>query len=121
MHRRRVAEALEAEPDIDLVVFANAKVEVAREYETDVLADPRAEVFEALGTERTSPVSLLARSVGGGVRALREGMLPRATRADMLRLGADAAVTANGEVALLHRSTSADDRLAPEELIAALR
>lgn len=121
MHRRRVAEALETEPGIDLVVFANAKLEVAREYEMDVLADPRAQVYEALGTKRASPGSLIARSLTGGVRALGKGMLPRATRADMLRLGADAAVGADGEIALLHIAGSADDRLEPADLVAALR
>ena len=103
------------------MIFANARLDVAREYDHDVLADPRAEVYEALGTKRTSPVPLVARSLAGGLRSLREGMLPRATRADMLRLGADVAVGPDGEIALLHVATSADDRLPPEELIAALR
>lgn len=103
------------------MVFANAKLDVARGYDHDVLADPRAEVYEAVGAGRASPATLVARSIGGGLRALREGMLPRATRADMLRLGADVAVDADGEIALLHLATSADDRLPPERLIAALR
>jgi hypothetical protein len=103
------------------VVFANTSSEVARDYEVDVLSDPRAEVYKALGTRRQSPVPLVAKSLAGGLRSLREGMLPRATRADMLRLGADAAVDGNGEILLLHLAESADDRLPPEELIAALR
>lgn len=86
-----------------------------------MLADRRAEVFEAIGTERASAVGLITRSLGGAVRSLREGMLPHATKADMLRLGADAAVDAQGEVVLLHLAKSADDRLPPERLIAALR
>ena len=103
------------------MIFANAKLDVAREYDFDVLADPRAEVFNALGTKRTSAGPLVARSVVGGLKSLREGMVPRATRADMLRLGADAAVDADGEIVLLHIATGADDRRDPRELIAALR
>jgi hypothetical protein len=103
------------------VVFANASLDVARGYEVDVLADPRAEVYKALGTRRQSPVPLVTKSLAGGLRSLREGMLPRATRADMLRLGADAAVDADGEIVLLHLADSPDDRLPPRELVAALR
>ena len=100
-------------------MFAPAKLAVAREYELDVLADPRAEVFKALGTQRQSPVKLVTTQALPALKSLREGMLPRATKADMLRLGADAAVDAEGEIVLLHVATSADDRLPPEQLAAA--
>lgn len=103
------------------MVFAPASLAVARQYELDVMADPRASVFTALGTKRASPIPLVTRSVIGGLKSLREGMLPHATKADMLRLGADAAVDAEGEIVLLHVASSADDRLPPEDLIAALR
>jgi hypothetical protein len=102
------------------VIFSNAKLEIAREYEYEVLADPEAEVFKALGTKRQSPGPLVAKSMVGGLKSLSQGMVPRATKADMLRLGADAAVDADGEIVLLHIATSADDRMATEELLAAL-
>ena len=102
------------------MVFAPASLEVARQYELDVLADPGASVFKALGTERASPVGLVTKGLTGAVRSLREGMVPRATKADMLRLGADAAVDASGEIVLLHLAADADDRLAPERLVAAV-
>lgn len=100
-------------------MFANARLEVARAYELDVLADPKAEVFKALGTKRASPVPLVTKSLVGGLKSLREGMLPQATKADMLRLGADVAIDADGEIVLLHIAESADDRLPPEQLLAA--
>ena len=37
----------------------------------------------------------------------------------MLRLGADVVVDADGNIVLLHRAASADDRLPPAELIEA--
>lgn len=85
-----------------------------------VVADPEASLYRDLGTERQDPISLIVRSVTGGIRSARQGLLPRATRADMLRLGADVAVDANGDVALLHRASGPDDRLPIERLVAAL-
>jgi hypothetical protein len=38
----------------------------------------------------------------------------------MLRLGADVAVRADGEIAALHRARNPDDRLAISDLVAAL-
>jgi hypothetical protein len=108
----------------DLVVFFNAKPDVVRSSEIPdalyVLADPRRRVYDPLGTTRISWLSLGLSSVGSGVKALAAGELPKATRADMQRLGADAVVRADGEIALLHRATSPDDRLDPAGLIAAL-
>jgi hypothetical protein len=46
--------------------------------------------------------------------------VPKLTRADMLRLGADAAVDASGEIVLLHVASSPDDRLPIEDLIDAV-
>jgi hypothetical protein len=108
----------------DLVVFFNARPDVIRGSEIPealhVLADPRRQVYDPLGTTRIAWLSLGLSSVEAGVRALAAGELPKATRADMQRLGADAAVRADGEIALLHRATSPDDRLDPADLIAAL-
>lgn len=102
------------------MVFAPASVEVARQYELDVLADPRAGVFKAIGTERASPVGLITKGMAGAVKSLRQGLVPHATKADMLRLGADAAVDAEGEIVLLHLAKDADDRLPPERLVSGL-
>jgi hypothetical protein len=108
----------------DLVVFFNARADVVRGSEIPdalhVLADPKRRVYDPLGTTRSSWLSLGLSSVEAGIRAVAAGELPKATRADMQRLGADAAVRADGEVALLHRATSPDDRLDPAELVAAL-
>jgi hypothetical protein len=108
----------------DLVVFFNAKPDVIRGSEIPealhVLADPRRKVYDPLGTTRISLLDLSLSSALAGARALAAGELPKATRADMQRLGADAAVRADGEIALLHRATSPDDRLDPADLIAAL-
>lgn len=86
-----------------------------------VVADPDAQVYEALGTRRTDPVTLVAKSIVGGLKSARRGMVPKASRADMLRLGADVAVRADGEIALLHLAAGPDDRLPVEDLVAALR
>lgn len=125
---------LEAHDEIEalgarLLVAFNADVALVEAWvrETDppggvlVGADPDAELYEALGTTRQGVVPLLAKSMLGGLRSARQGMLPSATRADMQRLGADVAVRADGEIALLHLAQSADDRIGPEPLLAALR
>jgi hypothetical protein len=108
----------------DLVVFYNAKPELLAQHEPPdalhVLADPRRQVYDPLGTTRMSKLALLTTQVVPGAKALAKGELPQATRSDMQRLGADVAVRADGEIALLHRATSPDDRLDPAELIAAL-
>ena len=85
-----------------------------------VVADPKAQLYKDLGTERQDPISLVARSIKGGLRSAREGLFAKPTRADMLRLGADVAVDADGRMALLHRAANADDRRAMGELLAAL-
>jgi hypothetical protein len=112
------------EADADLVVFYNAKPELLAQHEPPdalhVLADPRRQVYDPLGTTRMSKLALLTTQVVPGAKALAKGELPQATRSDMQRLGADVAVRADGEIALLHRATSPDDRLDPAALIAAL-
>lgn len=85
-----------------------------------VVADPEASLYRELGTERQDPVSLVLKSIKGGIRSAGQGLLPRATRTDMLRLGADVAVDANGDITLLHRATGADDRLPVERLVEAV-
>ena len=62
----------------------------------------------------------LATGILPALRAAADGHLPSLTSADMQRLGADAAVDADGEIVLLHRATSPDDRLDPAALQAAL-
>ena len=76
--------------------------------------------YEALGTTRQNPVSLMTKAIGGGIRSAREGIFAKPTRADMLRLGADAAVDAHGNLILLHVAGSADDRLPIADLIEAI-
>jgi hypothetical protein len=112
----------------ELVVFYNAEVGLIESWrgkgadlpgDLTVLADPSAGVYKALGTTRQSYAKLLTNSVGGAVRSAREGRLPRLTSADMQRLGADAAVRADGEIAKLHLASSPDDRLPLSALVAA--
>ena len=112
-----------------LVIFYNADLALVEDWVAAqpavagaaraVVADERALVYEALGTTRQDPVRLVAKSVVGGMKSLAKGMVPKATRADMLRLGADVAVGADGEILLLHRATSPDDRLPVEQLLTA--
>jgi hypothetical protein len=108
----------------DLVVFYNAKLDLLRGNDMPdalhVFADPRRQVYDALGTTRMSRLELVTSQIVPGVKALAKGEVAKATRADMQRLGADAAVRADGEIALMHVATSPDDRLDPAELIAAL-
>lgn len=107
----------------DLVVFFNAKLDVIRDHEIPdalhVLADPKRQVYDPLGTTRVSKLELMT-GILPALRALADGHVPSLTSADMQRLGADAAVDAEGEVVRLHVATSPDDRLAPAELVAAL-
>lgn len=108
----------------DLVIFYNAKPALLEAHEMPaalhVLADPRRAVYDPLGTTRMSKLALVTTQIVPGAKALAKGEIPQATRSDMQRLGADVAVGADGEIALLHRATSPDDRLDPAELIAAL-
>lgn len=114
----------------DLVVFYNAPHKMVEAWRRDtselpddlmVVSDPTATVFEALGTRRARNYLALARgSTGPALRSLREGRLPKATRADMLRLGADVAVRDDGTIAKLHLADSPDDRLPVPDLVGAL-
>jgi hypothetical protein len=113
---------------IPLVVFYNADLELVQEWADAhpdvaagmrVVADRKGEVYRALGTKRSDPVRLVGGSLVAGLKSARRGLLPKATRADMLRLGADAAVDADGEIVLLHIASSPDDRLPVEELLTA--
>ena len=105
------------------MVFFNARLEVAREAElpdaVTVLADPRRQVYDALGTRRISKLALLT-SLPAGLDAALHGRLPHLTKSDMQRLGADVAVRADGEIARLHVASGPSDRVAVSELIAAL-
>src|SRR4051794_41928072 len=81
-----------------LVIFYNADLSVAQEWADEhpevagavraVVADRRGEVYRALGTKRTDPVRLIGRSLLAGAKSARHGILPTATKADMLRLRA---------------------------------
>jgi hypothetical protein len=113
-----------------LVVFYNADLSLVQEWadahpdvagRMRVVADRRGEVYRALGTRRQDPVRLMTSSIGPGLKSLRQGLLPKATRADMLRLGADVAIDAEGEITRLHLASSPDDRLGPEELLGVLQ
>lgn len=113
----------------DLVVFYNAHPKLVAAWreqaedipaDLEVLADPDASLYEGIGTRRTSPGKLVASSIGGGLRALKERRLPKATSADMLRLGADVAVRPDGTIAKLHLASSPDDRVPLSALVAAL-
>jgi hypothetical protein len=113
-----------------MVIFFNAPVRMVEAWrrgvdwlpdEIAVLADPDATLYEALGTQRKSGyVSLMRGQVGPALKSAREGKFARLTRADMLRLGADVAVRADGEIAKLHLATSPEDRIDVGELVAAL-
>ena len=85
-----------------------------------VAADPKAQLYKDLGTERQDPVTLVVRSLKGALTSAREGLFAKPSRSDMLRLGADVAVDPDGNMALLHRADSADDRLPTRDLLAAL-
>ena len=112
-----------------LVVFYNADISVAQEWADAhpdvagsvraVVADRRGEVYRALGTKRTDPVRLIGGSVVAGLKSARQGILPRATKADMLRLGADVVVGADGEIVFVHLADTPDDRVPVEQLLTA--
>ncbi len=113
----------------ELVLFYNADLPLVQEWVDAhpdvadglrVVADEKAVVYRALGTRRQDPVRLLGGSVLAGLKSARQGLVPKLTRADMLRLGADAAVDAAGNIVLPHVASSPDDRLPIEDLIGAL-
>ena len=110
----------------ELVIFFNASLELVESWRAEaawipddiaVVADPAATLYDGLGTVRRSNYLSLARgSLGAALRSVGEGRLPRATSADMLRLGADVAVRADGEIARLHLADTPDDRVPLREL-----
>ena len=113
----------------ELVLFYNADLSLVQEWVDShgdvaaglrVVADEKAVVYRALGTRRQDPVRLIGGSVLAGLKSARQGLVPKLTRADMLRLGADVAVDASGEIVLLHLASSPDDRLPIEDLVDAL-
>jgi hypothetical protein len=131
MHLHRAVEARQSVRELggDVVVFFNAPLEVIRDWrrraddvpaDLEVIADPDALVYKALGTVRKSVGSMLASTPGAVLKAARAGRLPRLTRTDMLRQGADAAVRADGEIAKLHLAQAPADRLETADLVASL-
>lgn len=114
----------------ELVVFYNAELELIESWrrrtegfpgEVAVLADPRAALYDELGTiRRGNYLSLTRGSFGAALKSAAHGRIPRATSADMLRLGADAAVRPDGEIATLHRATAPQDRVPMAALVASL-
>ncbi len=114
----------------ELVVFYNAELELIESWlrrtdwvpdEVAVVADPRASLYDELGTIRRDNYLSLARgSVGAALKSAAQGRIPHATSADMLRLGADAAVRSDGEIATLHRASAPQDRVPMPELVASL-
>jgi hypothetical protein len=104
--------------DLDMVEDWRAGVDLPDDVR--VVADPEAQLYRDLGTERQDPITLVLRSLKGALNSAREGIFAKPTRADMLRLGADVAVDADGDMVLLHRATGADDRLPTSDLLAAL-
>jgi hypothetical protein len=111
----------------ELVLFFNASLELVESWRRKsrwvpedlfVVADEQAVVYDRLGTLRKSNYLSLARgSIGAAFASAVQGRLPRATGADMLRLGADVAVRPDGEIAELHRASTPDDRVPLKELI----
>lgn len=114
----------------DLVVFFNSPPAMAESWRATtewvpddlaVVADANATVYEALGTVRHgTPLGLARGSIGPVLKAAAQGRLPKLTSADMLRLGADAAVRADGEIARLHRAGTPDDRIPVSDLVSSL-
>jgi hypothetical protein len=114
----------------ELVVFFNAAPKLVASWrrkddqipdDLPVLADRDAVLYEKLGTiRRQNPLGLVPGSVGPLLGAAARGRLPKLTSADMLRLGADVAVRADGEIAILHRARNPADRVALADLVAAL-
>ena len=114
----------------DLVVFYNAGIDLVETWrdraddiprDLAVVADQRASVYNRLELRRSGSYLQLARGWFVPVlESAREGRLPHLTKADMLRLGGDAAVRPDGEIAMLHRARSPDDRMALRELVVAL-
>lgn len=86
-----------------------------------VVADPRATLYKRLGTVRhNTPLGLVRGSVAPVLKSAAQGRLPKLTSADMLRLGADAAVRSDGQIARLHRASTPDDRVSLAELVNSL-
>ena len=84
------------------------------------LADPSRSLYGALGASRPRiPLWVLQpRTLLAGLAALGRGSRPTLAKGDdPLQLGIDAIVARDGEIVVLHRATSASDRLAPAELV----
>jgi hypothetical protein len=85
-----------------------------------VASDPDAGLYRDLGTMRASWRTLLLGSPRPMIEAWRNGYRPTASGQDYQRMGADVAVTADGEVALLHVCKDATDRVPTADLVAAI-
>lgn len=85
-----------------------------------VATDADSTLYTALGTVRASWKTLLLGSPKPMIEAWRNGHRPKNSGQDYQRMGADAAVTADGDVALLHVCKTATDRVPTEQLVAAL-
>jgi peroxiredoxin len=138
----KLAEALTHRDELravggDIVLFFNADLAYTRMWvaksveeghlpaDLQVAVDSDAELYEAIGTVRRGLVGSL---VGGLRQTLGSLWRSRAhigkwrlTSNDMLRMGADVAVRADGTIALRHVCADPEDRADPHHVVAALR
>ena len=111
-----IAVFFQADPDYVDMWFAKSSLP----QDLPVASDPDAELYTALGTVRASWRTLLLGSPKPMIEAWRNGHRPLASGQDYQRMGADVAVRADGEVALLHVCKVATDRVPTQQLVAAL-
>jgi peroxiredoxin len=117
----------------DVVLFFNSGVEYTQKWTEQAVAggqlpgdltvaiDPAATLYEELGTIRSGMVEHPAKVLGSLWRARSHIGQWRLTPNDMLRMGADVAVRADGEIALRHICRDPEDRADPAAVIEALR
>jgi hypothetical protein len=117
----------------DIVLFFNADVDYVRrwvEHSVDkgdipadltVAMDPDARLYEEVGTIRGSLLDQALHAGGSLWRARKHIRKWRLSSNDMLRMGADVAISPGGEIALRHICQDPEDRAAPDDVLVALR
>lgn len=133
----RLAAALERRAEIrarggDVVLFFNAGVAYTTTWverakasgdlpaDLRVAMDPDAALYRELGTVRGRVLDEVGQTLGSLWRARGHVRRWRLTRNDMLRMGADVVVAADGTILLRHLCRNPEDRAAPSRLVAAL-
>lgn len=89
-------------------------------YTGSIYTDPGLKSFEAAGLMRSVRATMGLRSIGAGLRSMKQGQRQGSTQGDAWQQGGAMVISPEARVLYNHRSTAAGDNVSPEELLSTL-